>query len=122
MTEIAHIYGNDLSFSPAGDLAVVDGTEEGRQRVIRRVLTEPGNYIWDTQYGGGVPAMIGTAILTRRIEAAVRSQMFREQAVSQIPPPVVKVTQPYINTVQIDVKYQDAATGDPVLLGVSLTP
>lgn len=119
--DASHTFGNDLSLSASGDLASVSGKVEGQQRVLRRVLTLPGNYIWQPTYGGGAPALIGQTINTKSIEATMLSQMLQEDAVSQNPPPSVVVTQPEINAAQVNISYQDAQTGEGVLLGVSIT-
>ena len=120
MTDASHIFGNDLTFSAAGDLLTVVDSPEGQQRVIRRVLTGPPGYIWEPTYGCGVPELVGSLDSGARIEARVRSQMLEEEAVAQIPPPVVIVT-PIDAGQNISITYQDAKTGDPVLLVVRNT-
>lgn len=117
------VYGGDLSLNASNtDIAVATDFVEGRQRVIRRILTFPTNYIFDPTYGGGAPELIGTTTQPKTVEATMLAQMLQEQAVSQNPPPSVVVTQPVINTTQVNISYTDAQTGDGVLLGVSLTP
>ena len=122
MTDAAQIYGGDLQLTPRGDIALVNGAVEGRQRVLRRILTTLGNYIWTPGYGGGVPAMIGQPQDLRRVDGTVRAQMLQEQCVAQIPPPKVVVTAPLPGVTQIAINYQDALTNEGVLLGVTLKP
>ena len=61
MPDLAHQFGADLVAGATGDLAVVDGPALGRQRVLRRLLTNPGDYIWQRRspaqrlVRGGVP-------------------------------------------------------------------
>lgn len=106
--------------APNGDLLTVTGSLEGQQRVLRRILTPPLDYIWEPTYGGGVGALVGGLEPGSRIEGQVRSQMLQEDAVSQDPPPVVTVT-PLDAGQNISIKYADAETGDPVLLVVRTT-
>jgi hypothetical protein len=46
MSDLAHQWGSDLEFGPTGDLAVLGGSALGQQRVLRRLLTSPLDYIW----------------------------------------------------------------------------
>ena len=46
MPDLSHEFGADLLAGPTGDLAVAAGAGLGRQRVLRRLLTNPGDYIW----------------------------------------------------------------------------
>lgn len=116
MSDLAQPWGSDLSWSLSGDLATVSGTEWSQQRIIRRLLTAPGSYIWHPDYGAGLPEKIGTLATNVAIEAVVRSQMLMEDAVSQSPPPTVTVSRPQLSMVQIDIGYTDAQTQTPVLL------
>jgi hypothetical protein len=120
LTEVSHVFGSDLSVAAGGDLMVVSGTIEGRQRVLRRILTIAGNYIWELNYGGGVPAMIGSLATQTQVEATIRAQMLLEQAVAQIPPPGVTVNV-IPNGLAINISYVDAQTGDPVIIAFTAT-
>jgi len=120
MTELFHQWGGDLALTAGGDLALASGTTEGRQRVLRRILTNPGNYVFDPPYGGGAQALVGSLATPQAVEAAMRSQMLQEQAVAQAPTPAVAVT-PIPNGLNISIKYSDAQTGDPALLTFSIT-
>ena len=117
MTDASHTFGQDLTFSPSGDVLTAVNSLEGQQRVLRRVLTTQPGYTWEPTYGCGVPVMVGSIDTGPRIEARVRSQMLMEEAVAQLPPPIVVVT-PIQDGQNISIKYEDAKTGDPVLLVV----
>ncbi len=120
MTDISHTWGGDLAWSPSGDVSLAEGSIEGQQRVLRRILTVAGNYIWQLKYGGGAAALVGTLATPKQVEARMRAQMFMEACVSQIPAPIVKVTQ--IPTgLNISISYSDAQTADPIFLGFSVT-
>jgi hypothetical protein len=121
MADLFHIWSGDLTVAPGGDMLLATGSEAGRQRVLRRLLTTPGEYIWQPSYGAGLPGQIGALTGNAAIEAIVRTQMLLEDAVSQDPPPVVTVTRPSAGLVAITIQYQDADTGEPILLGFNVT-
>lgn len=110
MPDISHWWGNDLAVSPTGDLALVDGVDLGNQRVIRRLMTVLGDYLWNPSYGGSLPIRVGDTLDTSLIESVVRSQMALEARVAPTPEPIIRVAQ-IPNGVFIDIKYVDAETG-----------
>jgi len=116
MADAALIWQNDLSFSPTSDVLLTTGSEEGRERVIRRLLTNPGDYLGHPDYGAGLPAMVGTLATPAQIEAVVRSQLLQEVAVAADPPPQVSIGT-ILNGISVIVSYNDAQTGEPVLVG-----
>ncbi len=120
MTDLSHTIGGDLSLSPSGDLAVVTGAAEGRQRVLRRILTLAGNYIWNLGYGGSAPELVGSLATPKQVEALMRAQMLKEASVAQSPPPVVKVST-IAHGLTVSIQYTDSGTSDPILLGFSVT-
>jgi hypothetical protein len=120
LTDASHTYGGDLSWSPSNDLAIVTGSAEGQQRVLRRVLTIAGNYIWNLTYGGGASGLVGTTATATQVEATMRAQMFQEACVTQNPPPLVTVN-PFTNGLSVFIQYTDSETADPVILSFSVT-
>ncbi len=113
-----HEWGNDLILSSSGDLQPVNGSAKGEQRVLRRLLTAIGGYLWHTDYGAGVPAYVGQPIsqdLFEKIKSTIKSQIFLEEAVSQNPQPNI-----FIQTIQAgiycQINYTDAPTKIPVVL------
>ncbi len=111
MADLAHVTGSDLSTSSTGDLAIVDSSPWTQQRVLRRLITNPGDYIWQLSYGGGLAAMIGTTVSAQQAAAIIRKQMSLEAAVSRSPEPKVVVQSDRNSTVFATVSYQDAQTG-----------
>ena len=111
-------WGGDLALTPAGDLVIADGTELGIERVIRRLFTPQRSYLWEPGYGCGLLAKIGSPTPARTILGLVRSQMFQEAAVAQNPAPQIDVREiPTGSGKQVvDITYQDAASGGPMLL------
>ncbi len=111
MADIAHVVGSDLAVGPTGDLAIVDLADWTQQRVLRRLLTNPGGYIWQLTYGAGLPIMVGTTVSVQQTAAIIRRQIGLEAAVSQQPEPVVVMQGGPSGTVFATVTYQDAQTG-----------
>ncbi len=91
MTDLSHQWGSDLNIGPTGDLATATGAALGQQRVLRRLLTSPGDYIWQPGYGAGLARFIGDTANAAQIRAVIRSQIFQESAVAQSPEPVIDV-------------------------------
>ncbi len=118
VADISHQVGSDLALGPTGDLAAVVDPTEGTQRVLRRLLTNPGDYIWNLTYGAGLGAMVGSPANALAIQGIITSQMLQEAAVAQSPAPQVSVASDNAGTVYAYVTYGDAATGTTQVLTV----
>ena len=116
--DISHTIGGDLSVGPTGDLAVATGTLRGQQRVIRRLLTNPLDYIWQIEYGGGLAAMVGTPSDAPAIRGIIRSQIAKEDAVAQDPAATITVQATNAGTVTASIQYTDADTGETQVLSL----
>ena len=116
--DLQHTFGADLTLSPTGDLAGSVDAQRGLERVLRRLLTGPGEYIWHTGYGAGLPAAIGSPANAARLTALIRTQMLSEPAVARTPPPAVTVTVQPNGTVTAYIRYADAATGQTQTLNL----
>jgi phage baseplate assembly protein W len=124
MDDISHQWGSDLTIGPTGDLAVAAGASLGQQRVLRRLLTNPGDYIWQLDYGAGLARFIGQPGNALQIRAVVRSQIFKEAAVARTPEPVIDVSfapAGAAGTVYVHIRYVDANTGQTQLLSFSVS-
>lgn len=122
MPDLFHDFGSDLVVSASGDLRTSDGAVLGQQRVLRRLLTNLGGYIWNLSYGAGLPAMVGETIDAARIAGIARSQMLLEAAVSQSPPPTVSVTATPLGVVTATITYADAISGQTQVRSVDVSP
>ena len=120
MTDLAHIWGGDLAMSAVNDLATVDGLEKGRQRILRRLMTGPGEYLWQPDYGAGLPAYIGQPVDAQEIQALILSHMALESAVLRNPQPSVTVA-PFPNGMAISITYTDSGTGTATTLSFDVT-
>lgn len=118
--DLALTFGGDLTIDATGDLAVSAGTQLGQDRVLRRLLTNPGDYIWSLNYGGGLARFIGKPASKIRISAVARAQMALESAVSKNPLPVSDVTIGKDGTISLSISYADANTGATQILSLPI--
>jgi phage baseplate assembly protein W len=110
--DLYHYFGQDLTVNQVGDLLLADGVILSQQRILRRLLTNPGEYIWEPSYGAGVPSYIGQALtpaLKKQITGLITSQMYLEPTVLQTPPPVVTLTAQQ-NAIFVYIQYVDSTT------------
>jgi hypothetical protein len=118
MTDIAHTFGQDLAFGPTGDLLIADVPDVTTQRVLRRLLTNQGDYLWQLQYGAGLPSLVGQPARVNEIHGLIRGQMLQEAGVAQNPAPTVTVSSSPNGTVFANVTYADADTGSTQVVRV----
>ena len=121
--DISQNFGEDLRLSSQNDLLPVSDLERSKQSVLRRLLTNPGDYIWHTDYGAGLPAFVGQALSGDRfdeIRSLITSQIFLEPSVSQIPEPQI-----LLQTIQgglfVQINYTESATKQPIVLTLDLS-
>nr|WP_199065128.1 hypothetical protein [Chromobacterium sp. ASV5] len=116
MNDLNHFVGGDLSTSPTGDLSLVAGLERGKQRVLRRLLTNPGDYVFHPEYGAGLGRYVGQIINVPQLTGLIRGQMLQEACVGNSPPPAVTVRARDDGTLAVDISYIDAPSGEPTTL------
>jgi hypothetical protein len=81
-------------------------------------MTNPGDYIWQL-YGAGLAQFIGQPGNAAQIQAVIRSQIFKEAAVSRTPEPEIDVQFNPANgtgTVYVQIRYVDAPSGKTEVL------
>ena len=108
MTDLAHTIGSDLAWSATGDLAISTGTQATQERVLRRLLTAPGAYIWQPQSGAGLGAFVGQPANGPLISAIVTGQMQSEADVASSPAPQVSIVVQPSGEVDLTIVYADA--------------
>ena len=91
MIALASEWAGDLAIGPTGDLATFSPDNEVEQRIIRRLLTNPGEYVWHTQYGAGLGLQVGRPYSVNQMDAAIRRALSHEAQVASLPPPTVTV-------------------------------
>jgi phage baseplate assembly protein W len=123
VNDIFHVWESDLAVSASGDLALASGSALGQQRVLRRLLTNPGDYIWHTDYGAGLASFVGSPTRETQIKATIRSQIFQEAAVAQAPEPIIDVQispAGAISTIYVDIRYTDSLSGQTQVLAFTI--
>lgn len=120
MSDLHLDWGGDLASSETGDLAVVGRPALGTERVLRRLLTNPGAYVWHPTYGAGLSRFVGQPIDVAGVQALIRSQMLLEPAVAREPEPVVTVQSDVGGTLFVQVRYADADTAVAQTVGFEL--
>ena len=109
--DISHNMGGGFQVSPSGDIATVTGTAMNQQRILRRLLTNLGDYIWNNRYGAGLPSFIGKPPAPNNITAVIRGQLALESTIAKKPAPVITVSPGNNSSVFVKIKYTDAADG-----------
>ena len=122
MFDLAHQWAGDLSVSSCGDLALASDGEVVKQRVFRRLLTNPNGYLWHPEYGGGLSQFVGLPSTPADIEAVVREQLGQEQAVAQDPIPLIttRIADAANGYVVTDISFTGVTSQTTVPLSVSL--
>ena len=115
MPDLEHMWGQDLTVTPSGDLATADGDDLTRERLIRRLMTGVRMYIWHLQFGAGVPQRIGDTLDVDAILGVISAQVRNEATVATTPAPVITVNA-ILNGVNVSIAYQSAITGQHVAL------
>lgn len=110
MPDLSQFWGGDLAVSASGDVATVDGDDLTTQRILRRLMTAPGDYIWQPTYGAGLPQKIGSPVDTALIASIIRSQIALEATVARSPAPTITVTE-ILNGVSVYLLFYSAVTG-----------
>lgn len=121
MADLRLEWAGDLSISSTGDLALVVDPQLGTQRVIRRLMTNPDDYVWHAEYGAGLGQFVGQATDPAAIKATIRSQMSLEAAVSQIVEPLIAVSSDPTGSYYLEIQYQDSATAQASPMTIELS-
>jgi phage baseplate assembly protein W len=100
-------FGGDLSFGPSPtdiadignptrDFSFLIDRDELIQRIIRRLLTSPGEWLADANYGAGVRQLVNEPLsqaLAQQIQSTILGQILLEPDVARSPAPTVQVQQ-----------------------------
>ena len=97
--------------------------ESVQQRVIRRLLTNPGDYIWHTDCGAGLGSYVGAQYAPKRIEGTILNQLQFEYLVAAIPAPSVQTNVSSIgqfSSTSVKIRYMVSGTSleDSFVLGL----
>jgi phage baseplate assembly protein W len=114
MADLHLEWNQDFIATATGDLLIVDGDDEVRQRLERRLFTSVKGYVWHADYGAGLPQKIGSTLSVEQIRAVVSAQLALEASVAPNPPAQLTVTGNAAGAVFIGIKYWVANTGTAV--------
>ena len=122
MADLYLEWHDDFQTDATGDLLVIDGDVEVRQRLERRLFTAVQGYVWHPDYGAGLPQRIGDPYTQEQIQAIVMSQLALEASVAPNPPAQISITQAANNPalVAIEITYWDAQTGISVSFTITV--
>lgn len=132
MADFSLPWGDDLAISPSGGLLLVDGDVLTRERVIRRLCSNPltvlddgtvldPDYLLHPTFGAGLGRVVGSSIsLSARtdldaIETAIRNTLRAEPTVSQEQPPNITLIVVH-GGVRAVIAYTSATTGQTITL------
>lgn len=126
MSDIYLDYGSDLQIASSGDFETVTGSTLTQQRIIRRLLTILKTYIEHPEYGAGLAGYVGRLMspdVIDEIIGKVKAQMYLEDAVSKIKPPVITIQpdQTIINNLNVGITYYQSDTLKPFYLSFSVS-
>ncbi|MEW1780576.1 hypothetical protein AB0305_00105 [Arthrobacter sp. NPDC080086] len=115
LNDVNHWVGGDITVSPTGDLGLASADLRTQQRIVRRLVSNPGDYIFHTDYGAGLPQKIGETLDVPALRGLIRSQILQEAGVAQSPEPQVDVAA-ITGGVSVRILYSSAITREPVSL------
>ena len=111
MSDAALLWSSDLGASATGDIAMSSGEALGQERLLRRLLTNPGDYLWQPGFGAGLGEFVGAPCDVMAIKARIRSQIFLESTVLRTPEPVVDVESSIDGGVYVHIQYVQSQSG-----------
>ena len=120
MADASLYFGGDFALSATGDLLLATGDEASKQRILRRLLTVAHDYLWQPDYGAGIPQRIGATLNVPELTALITGQMRLEDGVAQDTPPVISLIA-IPNGVACSIQYVSQA-GEPQYLSFEVTP
>lgn len=114
MADVSCEWHEDFEPDSTGDLLVVDGDDEVRQRLERRLFTAVNGYVWHKEYGAGLPQKIGDVLTVPEIKAVCAAQLALEDSVAPSPPAQLTVTGQPGGLSLIGILYWSKRTGQSV--------
>lgn len=120
LQDVDHEWGQDVALSNTGDLALVGNTKRGQQRILRRLMTNQGDYLFQEGYGAGILAAIGSTEDQGSIAGTCRSQVLLEDSVAPTPPPITTIQDAPGSAdgsaIAVAVQYTDQPSNAPTVL------
>jgi len=104
-----------------GDVLLVSGADGLRQRLLRRFLTDPGEYALRPDYGGGLRAALRTQMTKARVDALrerLTAQALADKGVRKVISVAVRAGE---NRIDIEVVVQPKTDDRPLAVVASFT-
>jgi hypothetical protein len=120
MIDLQQLIGSDFDITDNGNIVLARAEQAGQERVLRRLLSNPGSYYWHLEYGAGLARYLGKPLVEARIRGTILQQIQLEKAVSKIPPPKVTIQSYPDNTIVATVIYVDSETNLRSMLTVPI--
>ena len=101
---------NDVFYEPTGDLAIVEGTNKLVQQVLKALMTNLGDNIYDPLYGSGLQSLVGEQLsiyTSIRLQQYVQDCIFHLQQLQQSQSLTPEETILRINDIGVTVDQQD---------------
>jgi len=81
------LFKNDYEVSPSGDYKTLEGLDNLKEAVYRRLITVPGEYIFVPQYGVGVLKYLKQRVtpgLVTGLQNTITEQLYRESRIDSV--------------------------------------
>ena len=118
MPDFSLPWRGDLQLSPSGGVELVDGLLLTEQRLIRRLLTVPGDDIFEPSYGAGLPRYVGKPMHVSAIAGVVQTQALLEETVAS----VISVTVTNVGVSSFTVTLAYTVTSSPAITQILTLP
>lgn len=118
MSDLYHVSGYDITLSESGDVGNVTGVEFSQQRVLRRLATNAGAYIFALQYGAGLSGRIGYGDTSTDLVSLITEQLAKEASVAQSPPPEISIVMSKGGRTTIRIVYIASETGQTISVDI----
>jgi phage baseplate assembly protein W len=112
-----HWFGLDIQFSANGDDASASGILEINQRIVRELMTAPGDYIWEPNYGAGLGYYIGQPLSAEKyaeVTALITSIVLKQPDVQKQPAPSITFQSDATGLLSTQIIYVYAPTNQAV--------
>lgn len=114
MLAISCDWNSDLTLGSGGDILAAPVEVEINQRVIRRLLTTPGDYVWQPTYGAGLGTFVGAPFFPDVVKDIILSQLGQETLIQSSPTPSVTIAGPIssaVSTTSVTIDFKVNGSG-----------
>lgn len=119
MSCLSHEWGGDLELDASGGLKIASNHDGIRQRLLRRLMTPQNGYIWQPDYGAGLPERVGSITTQEELYAIARAQCALEDGIDQTQPVTVTLNENGNGGYSCLIAYTDAQTNSVQALALT---